>query len=63
MIQDGLIEENAFMAIGDYSRDLDKVTCEETKHLWSFLEDFKRLAVKSGKLYFPSTSEKFFAKP
>nr|GEW83097.1 TPA: orf y [Tanacetum cinerariifolium] len=43
-------------------RDLDKITCEETKNLWSFLEDFQQLAIKSGKLYFPSTTEKLFAK-
>ncbi|GKC10157.1 hypothetical protein Tco_1001767 [Tanacetum coccineum] len=43
-------------------RDLDKITCEETKNLWSFLEDFRQLAIKSGKLYFPSTTEKLFAK-
>nr|GEY53695.1 TPA: orf y [Tanacetum cinerariifolium] len=44
-------------------RDLDRITCEETKNLWSFLEDFRQLAKKSGKLYFPSTTEKLFAKP
>nr|GEV23630.1 putative reverse transcriptase domain-containing protein [Tanacetum cinerariifolium] len=43
-------------------RDLDRITCEETKNLWSFLEDFRQLAIKSGKLYFPSTMEKLFAK-
>ncbi|GJS49359.1 hypothetical protein Tco_0599480 [Tanacetum coccineum] len=43
-------------------RDLDRITCEETKNLWSFLEDFRQLAIKSGKLYFPSTTEKLFAK-
>ncbi|GKB66240.1 Orf y, partial [Tanacetum coccineum] len=43
-------------------RDLDRITCEETKNLGSFLEDFRQLAVKSGKLYFPSTTEKVFAK-
>nr|GEV66638.1 hypothetical protein AMTR_s00071p00160380 [Tanacetum cinerariifolium] len=43
-------------------RDLDRITCEETKNLWSFLADFKQLAIKSGKLYFPSTTEKLFAK-
>ncbi|GKC07515.1 Orf y, partial [Tanacetum coccineum] len=43
-------------------RDLDRITCEETKNLWSFLEDFKQLATKSGRLYFPSTTEKLFAK-
>ncbi|GJS39227.1 hypothetical protein Tco_0564270 [Tanacetum coccineum] len=42
--------------------NLDRITCEETKNLWSFLEDFQQLAVKSGKLYFPSTTEKLFAK-
>nr|GEU36083.1 TPA: orf y [Tanacetum cinerariifolium] len=42
--------------------DLDRITCEETKNLWSFLEDFRQLAIKSGKLYFPSTTEKLFAK-
>nr|GEV51760.1 ORFIII-like polyprotein [Tanacetum cinerariifolium] len=31
--------------------------------MWSFLEDFRELAIKSGKLYFPSTTEKLFAKP
>nr|GFC83741.1 hypothetical protein AMTR_s00071p00160240 [Tanacetum cinerariifolium] len=31
-------------------RDLDRITCEETKNLWSFLEDFRQLAIKSGKL-------------
>nr|GEV88540.1 zinc finger, CCHC-type [Tanacetum cinerariifolium] len=43
-------------------RDLDRITCEETKNLWSFLEDFWQLAIKSRKLYFPSTTKKFFAK-
>ncbi|GKB35375.1 retrovirus-related pol polyprotein from transposon TNT 1-94 [Tanacetum coccineum] len=40
----------------------NRITCEETKNLWSFLNDFRQLAVKSGKLYFPSTTEKLFAK-
>nr|GEZ04636.1 TPA: orf y [Tanacetum cinerariifolium] len=43
-------------------RDLDKITYEETKNLWSFLEDFRQLATKSRRLYFPSTTEKLFAK-
>ncbi|GKD36745.1 RNA-directed DNA polymerase [Tanacetum coccineum] len=43
-------------------KDLDRITCEETKNLWSFLEDFRQLAIKSGRLYFPSTPEKLFAK-
>nr|GEV73950.1 hypothetical protein MA16_Dca005406 [Tanacetum cinerariifolium] len=43
-------------------RDLDRITCKETKNLWSFLEDFWQLAIKSGKLYFPSTTKKLFAK-
>ncbi|GJT25512.1 hypothetical protein Tco_0895449 [Tanacetum coccineum] len=43
-------------------KDLDRITCEETKNLWSFLEDFRQLAIKSGRLYFPSTTEKLFAK-
>nr|GEU59616.1 TPA: orf y [Tanacetum cinerariifolium] len=43
-------------------RDLDRITCEETKNLWSFLEDFRQLATKSGRLYFPSTTEKLFDK-
>nr|GEX29331.1 TPA: orf y [Tanacetum cinerariifolium] len=43
-------------------KDLDRITCEETKNLWSFLEDFRLLAIKSRKLYFPSTTEKLFAK-
>lgn len=43
-------------------RDLDRITCEETKNLWSFLEDFRQLAIKSRRLYFPSTTEKLFAK-
>nr|GEU52448.1 putative polyprotein [Tanacetum cinerariifolium] len=43
-------------------RDLDRINYEETKNLWSFLEDFRQLAIKSGKLYFPSTTEKLFAK-
>nr|GEY79299.1 TPA: orf y [Tanacetum cinerariifolium] len=43
-------------------RDLDRITCEETKNLWSFLEDFRQLATKSGRLYFLSTTEKLFAK-
>nr|GEV09905.1 TPA: orf y [Tanacetum cinerariifolium]GEV10619.1 TPA: orf y [Tanacetum cinerariifolium] len=43
-------------------RDLDRITCEETKNLWSFLEDFWQLAIKSRNLYFPSTTEKIFAK-
>nr|GEW78284.1 RNA-directed DNA polymerase [Tanacetum cinerariifolium] len=43
-------------------RDLDRITCEETQNWWSFLEDFRQLAIKSGKLYFPSTTKKLFAK-
>ncbi|GKB93093.1 hypothetical protein Tco_0979230, partial [Tanacetum coccineum] len=43
-------------------KDLDRITCKETKNLWSFLEDFRHLAIKSGKLYFPSKTEKLFAK-
>nr|GEZ27620.1 TPA: orf y [Tanacetum cinerariifolium] len=31
-------------------KDLDKITYEETKNLWSFLEDFRQLATKSGRL-------------
>nr|GEY96165.1 hypothetical protein LSAT_5X175041 [Tanacetum cinerariifolium] len=31
-------------------KDLDRITCEETKNLWSFLEDFRQLATKSGRL-------------
>ncbi|GJR45620.1 hypothetical protein Tco_1313723 [Tanacetum coccineum] len=31
-------------------RDLDRITCEDTKNLWSFLEDFRQLATKSGKM-------------
>nr|GEU64936.1 hypothetical protein [Tanacetum cinerariifolium] len=42
--------------------DLDRITWEETKNLWSFLEDLRQLAIKLGKLYFPSTTEKLFAK-
>ncbi|GKE53811.1 Orf y, partial [Tanacetum coccineum] len=38
------------------------ITCEEIKNLWSFLEDFRQLATKLGRLYFPSTTEKLFAK-
>nr|KAJ0193688.1 hypothetical protein LSAT_V11C800389620 [Lactuca sativa] len=30
-------------------RDLDRITCEETKNLWSFLQDFRRLAIASAK--------------
>ncbi|GKB23587.1 hypothetical protein Tco_0862988 [Tanacetum coccineum] len=37
----------------DY-RDLDMITYEETKNLWSFLEDFRHL-----ELYFPSTTDFF----
>nr|GEX32853.1 hypothetical protein MA16_Dca024339 [Tanacetum cinerariifolium] len=43
-------------------RDLDRITCEETKNLWSFLEDFMLLETKSGRLYFHSTTEKLFTK-
>nr|GEV83522.1 RNA-directed DNA polymerase [Tanacetum cinerariifolium] len=43
-------------------RDLDRITYEETKNLWSFLKDFRQLAIKSRKLYFPSTTKKLFAK-
>nr|GEZ56017.1 hypothetical protein [Tanacetum cinerariifolium] len=42
--------------------DLDRITCVDTKNLLSFLEDFWQLAIKSGKLYFPSTTKKLFAK-
>ncbi|GKB44892.1 hypothetical protein Tco_0889834 [Tanacetum coccineum] len=43
-------------------KDLDRITCEETKNLWSFLENFRKLATKSGRLYFSSTTEKLFSK-
>ena len=43
-------------------RSMDRLSCEDTKDLWEFLGEFKILAIKSGKLYFPSTTEKFFSK-
>nr|GEX21610.1 RNA-directed DNA polymerase [Tanacetum cinerariifolium] len=43
-------------------KDLDRINCEETKNLWSFLVDFRQLATKSGKLYFPSITKKLFSK-
>ncbi|GJS59272.1 hypothetical protein Tco_0654056 [Tanacetum coccineum] len=37
-------------------RDLDRITCEDTKNLWSFLEDFRQLATKSDDIFsFPTT--------
>nr|GEY24870.1 RNA-directed DNA polymerase [Tanacetum cinerariifolium] len=43
-------------------KDSGRITCEETKNLWSFLEDFRQLTIKSGSVYFPSTTGKLFAK-
>ncbi|GKC79554.1 hypothetical protein Tco_1130328 [Tanacetum coccineum] len=43
-------------------RDLDRLTCEDTKDLWQFMHEFRILAINSGKLYFPSTTEKYFSK-
>ncbi|GJY12098.1 RNA-directed DNA polymerase [Tanacetum coccineum] len=43
-------------------RDLDRLTCEDTKDLWRFMHEFRILAINSGKLYFPSTMEKYFSK-
>ncbi|GKB00613.1 hypothetical protein Tco_0828606, partial [Tanacetum coccineum] len=43
-------------------RDLDRLTCEDTKDLWRFMHEFRILAINSGKLYFPSTTEKYFSK-
>ncbi|GJX12491.1 hypothetical protein Tco_0204249 [Tanacetum coccineum] len=34
-------------------RDLDRITCEETKNLWSFLEDFRHLIEESFKANYP----------
>ncbi|GJR84957.1 Orf y [Tanacetum coccineum] len=43
-------------------RDLDRLTCEDTEDLWRFMHEFRILAINSGKLYFPSTTEKYFSK-
>ncbi|GJX20683.1 Orf y [Tanacetum coccineum] len=43
-------------------RDLDRLTCEDTKDLWRFMHEFRILAINSGRLYFPSTTEKYFSK-
>nr|GEX82727.1 RNA-directed DNA polymerase [Tanacetum cinerariifolium] len=43
-------------------RDLDMLTCEDTKDLWRFMHEFRILAINSGKLYFPPTMEKYFSK-
>ncbi|GKB45635.1 hypothetical protein Tco_0896388 [Tanacetum coccineum] len=44
-------------------RDLDRITCEDTKNLWSFLEDFRQLATKSGRFIFSSTTKSFLQIP
>ncbi|GJX14306.1 Orf y [Tanacetum coccineum] len=63
---ENLLGENPYRGSTDEQdrayRDLDRITCEETKNLWSFLEDFRHLAIKSRKLYFPSTTGKLFSK-
>ncbi|GJU62046.1 RNA-directed DNA polymerase [Tanacetum coccineum] len=43
-------------------RDLDRLTYEDTEDLWRFMHEFRILAINSGKLYFPSTTEKYFSK-
>ncbi|GKB10460.1 Orf y, partial [Tanacetum coccineum] len=65
-VENLLGESEILMGLNDEQdrayKDLDRITCKETKNLWSFLEDFRHLAIKSGKLYFPSKTEKLFAK-
>lgn len=43
-------------------RDLERLTCWDTKNLWNFLNEFRILASKSGRLFFPATTDKFFSK-
>nr|GEX70462.1 putative polyprotein [Tanacetum cinerariifolium] len=58
---ENLLGEKAVFPLNN-GKTLDRITCEETKNLWSFLADFRQLAIKSRKLYFPSIMEKLFAK-
>ncbi|GKA74780.1 Orf y [Tanacetum coccineum] len=37
-------------------RDLDRITCEDTKNLWSFLEDFRQLIEESFRAKHPGLS-------
>nr|GEX52361.1 hypothetical protein [Tanacetum cinerariifolium] len=57
-----VVESDIWDRIDRGLQDLDRITCEETKNLWSFLEDFRQLATKPGRMYFPSTTKKLFAK-
>ena len=43
-------------------RSLERLTCLDTKDLWKFLNEFRILASKSGRLFFPATIDKFFTK-
>ncbi|KAI3825717.1 hypothetical protein L1987_07300 [Smallanthus sonchifolius] len=43
-------------------RNLERITCTDTKDLWRFLNEFRILASKSGRLFFPATTDKFFTK-
>lgn len=42
--------------------DLERLSCEKTKDIFSYMLDFRRLAAQSGRAYFPDTAEKFFRK-
>lgn len=42
--------------------DLERLSCRQTKDLFEYMIDFRRLAAQSGRAYFPDTAEKFFRK-
>lgn len=43
--------------------DLERLSCEKIKHIFDYMNDFKHLAAKSGRMYVSNElSEKFFRK-
>jgi len=42
--------------------DLERLTCEKPKDILNYLNQFKKLAAKSGRMYFEETTEKLFRK-
>lgn len=43
-------------------QDLERLSCEKVKNVWSYMRDYRRLAALSGRSYLPDTSDKFFKK-
>ena len=43
-------------------RALERLTCDNTRDIWRFMTEFRILASKSGRLFFPDMTDKFFTK-